>query len=90
MKFAIVKFSGLRGRNHLCAYESMLMEMGASSRWTHSFDREDDMIEVVVRLLARQGRHDDLPYVLDQIRNGGYYFFDLLLTPQEAESLGYP
>jgi hypothetical protein len=33
----------------------------------------------------------DLWPVLDQITNGnGYYFFDLDLTPKEAQSLGYP
>ena len=89
MKFAMVKFKASKNRDRLCAYESMLMEVGASPKWTRSFESEDNMTEFVVRLLARQGRNDDLRPVLDQIRNGGYYFFDLHLTPQEAESLGY-
>jgi hypothetical protein len=48
------------------------------------------MIEAVMSLLAKKSRPDDhLARVLDQITNGGYYFFDLELTVKEAESLGY-
>jgi hypothetical protein len=57
MKFAIVRSLN---RNRVFVYESMIMEMGASPKWTRSFDKEDDMIEIVVRLLGRQKRADDL------------------------------
>jgi hypothetical protein len=90
MKFAMVKISRLR-RNPSRLYESMIMEMGASRRWTGNFDNENEMIAVVFRLLAKQEPPPDLRRVLNQITNGsGYYFFDLDLTSEEAESLGYP
>src|SRR6516225_580357 len=85
----MVKFTRSRNPSRLCAYESMNVEVGASPKWTHSFDK-DDMIDVVVRLLASQKRPDDLRHVLDRVRNGSYYFFDLDLTAEEAESLGFP
>ena len=70
----------------------MIIKIGASTKWTHNFDSEDEMKAVVIHLMARQGRSlYDLPRVIDQIRVGGsYYFFDLDLTAKEAESLGLP
>ena len=92
MKFAMVKISRMRrNSSRLCPYESMIMEMGASPTWTNNFDSENEMISVVFRLLAKQEPPPDLRRVLNQITNGsGYYFFDLDLTSEEAESLGYP
>ena len=91
MKFAMVKISrARRNPSRLFPYESMIMAMGASPRWTGHFDSENEMIAVVFRLLAKQEPPPDLRRVLDQITNGtGYYFFDLDLTSEEAESLGY-
>jgi hypothetical protein len=69
----------------------MIMEIGASPAWTNNFDSENEMISVVFRLLAKREPPPDLRRVLNQITNGsGYYFFDLDLTSEEAESLGYP
>jgi hypothetical protein len=91
MKFAMVKISRSRDPDHRCEYSSMIMEIGASPRWTSNFDSENEMIAVVFRLLAKQEQPPDLRRVLNQITNGtGYYFFDLDLTSEEAESLGYP
>jgi len=91
MIFALVKISGSRTRDHSYAYQSMIMQIGASSKWTHNFDSKDEMKAVVIHLMARQGRPlYDLPRVIDQIRVGGYYFFDLDLTAKEAEFLGFP
>jgi hypothetical protein len=89
MKFAMVKISRSRNRNQSCAYSSMIMQIGASPKWTNNFASEDEMLAVVIRLLAKQNRPDDLHRVLHQSTNGGYYFFDLDLTAEEAESLGY-
>jgi hypothetical protein len=90
MKFAMVKISRSRNANHNCGYSSMIMEIGASPKWTNNFESQDEIIAVVIRLLAKQKRSDDVHNVLHQITNGGYYFFDLDLTDKEAESLGYP
>jgi hypothetical protein len=89
MKFAMVKISRSRNANHNCGYSSMIMEIGASPKWTNNFESQDEIIAVVIRLLAKQKRSDDVHNVLHQITNGGYYFFDLDLTAEEAESLGY-
>ena len=89
MIFALVKISGVRIRNHEYAYRSTVMQRGASAKSTKVFANEDDMIAVVNPILAKQKRRDDVRQVLDQIRHGDYYFFDLDLTNQEAESLGW-
>jgi hypothetical protein len=90
MIFALVKISGSRTRDHTYAYQSMIMEIGVSAKWTKNFQSEDEMKAVVIRLMAKQWRPYDLRRVIDQIRVGGYYFFDLDLTAEEAESLGFP
>jgi len=91
MKFAMVKISRSRDLDRPCAYSSTVMEIGASPRWTNSFDSEEEMIAVVFRLLAKQEQPSDVRRVLDQITNGiDCYFFDLDLTTKEAKSLGFP
>jgi hypothetical protein len=90
MKFAMVKIIGSKNRDHSHSYSSTFMEMGASPKWTTCFDSEDEMIAAVMLLLAKQKQPDGLNRVLNQIKNGGYYFFDLDLTAKEAAFLGYP
>ena len=89
MKYALVKICGMKSRNHSYDYQSTIMEMGGSAKWTSSFKSEDEMIKVVNGILAKQRKHGDVRRVLDQIRDGGYNFFDLELSNQEAESLGW-
>jgi hypothetical protein len=94
MLFALLKISGAKLRDGY-EYKSVIMERGASPKFVTEFSSEDEMIAVVNRILARQkkqrdaGRVADVRSVLNQVRNGGYYFFDLDLTPKEAESLGW-
>jgi len=89
MLFALLKISGVKDRDGY-KYKSVIMERGASARCTFDFDSEDEMITVVNRILSRQTKGGgDVRRVLDQIRHGGYYFFDLHLTPGEAEALGW-
>jgi hypothetical protein len=76
-------------RNHTYAYRSVIMEMGASAKWTSIFESEGEMIAIVNGVLARQKRQSDVRSVLDKIRDCGFYFFDLDLTTEEAESLGW-
>ena len=65
------------------------METGASAKWTNTFESEGEMIAIVNGVLARQKRQSDVRSVLDKIRDCGFYFFDLDLTTEEAESLGW-
>src|SRR5215813_11174943 len=89
MIFALVKISSSRPRNYSYAYQSVIMEMGASTKWINHFGSEDEMIAVVKCLLAKQNQGDQIRRVVDHIRHGDYYFFDLDLTAKEAESLGW-
>ena len=89
MTFASVKISSSQPRNRGYTYSSTLMEVGASAEYFNSFQSEIEMIATVYDILTKQKRQDDLSRVLGQIRDGGYYFFDLDLTEEEAESLGY-
>jgi hypothetical protein len=65
------------------------MEMGASPKWTNTFESEGEMITIMNGILARQKKQGDVRRVLGQIRGGGFYFFDLDLTREEAVSLGW-
>lgn len=89
MVFALIRISGSKTPNHNYAYKSMIMEMGASAKWSNNFKSEEEMIAVVKCLLARQNKPDDLRRVVEQIRHGDYCFFDLDLTAKDAESLGW-
>lgn len=89
MIFALVKISGSRDGNHSYAYYSMIMEVGASAKWTNAFLSEEEMIAVMNGILARQKKGGDVRYFLNKIRDGEHYFFDLDLTSEEAEALGW-
>ena len=88
MLFALLKISGVKDLDGY-KYKSVIMERGASAKGTIDFDSEDKMITVVNRILAHQPKRGNVRRILDQIRDGGYYFFDLDLTPHEAEALGW-
>ncbi len=89
MKFALVKITGSKIDDHTHEYQALIMELGASSKWTYLFKNEDEMVEGMNRILARQNKRANIKRLLTQIRREGYYFFDLDLTQQEAESLGW-
>jgi len=89
MLFALLKISGVKDRDGY-KYKSVIMERGASAKGTIDFDSEDKMITVVNRILAHQPKRGNVRRILDQIRDGGYYFFDLDLTAKEAKTLGFP
>jgi hypothetical protein len=88
MLFVLVKISAKKFRNGY-GYESVIMEHGASAKYIHHFGSEDEMLDIVNRILARQKKYRDVRLLLDQVRHDGYYFFDVNLTAKEAESLGW-
>jgi hypothetical protein len=90
MIFALVKISGFNTSDQNYTYRTVIMEKGASAKWANNFYTEDDLIAVVNPILARQRIPDDVQLLLSRIRHGDErYFFDLDLSAQEAESLGW-
>ena len=89
MIFALVKIGCTRDCNHKYAYYSVIMETAASAKWTNPFESEDEMIAVMNDILARQKKSGDVRRLLNEIRDGSHYFFDLDLTSEEAETLGW-
>lgn len=89
MTFALVKINGSQPRSRGYTYSSTMMEIGASAECTNSFQSEIEMVTTVYGILAKQKRQDDLSSVLGKVRDGGYCFYDLDLTREEAESLGW-
>ena len=65
------------------------METGASAKWTNPFESEDEMITVMNGILASQKKGGDVRRLLNKIRDDCHYFFDLDLTSEEAETLGW-
>ena len=89
MIFALVKIGGTKHRDHSYAYYSVIMETGASAKWTNPFESEDEMITVMNGILASQKKGGDVRRLLNKIRDDCHYFFDLDLTLEEAEALGW-
>lgn len=65
------------------------MEKGASTPWKSFFDSEYEMLSIMNDVLARQKGDKDIRHVLTAIRGGEHYFFDVDLTFEQAESLGF-
>ena len=89
MRFALVKIGGTRISGNQYQYRSTVMEKGASPKWTNTFDSEEELIEVMNRILAKQRTAGDVRLLIEKIRAGEHYFFDLNLTHEEAASLGW-
>jgi hypothetical protein len=90
MIFALVKISGFTTPNQDHAHRTVIMERGASAKWVNNFYTEEELIAVVNPILAGQRISNDVRPLLGQIRHGDEcYFFDLDLSAQEAESLGW-
>jgi hypothetical protein len=89
MIFALIKVCGTRQRDHGYGYYSVIMETGASAKWSKAFESEDEMITVMNGILASQKKNGDVRQFLNEIRYGHHYFFDLDLTSEEAEALGW-
>jgi hypothetical protein len=90
MMFALVKISCFKTPNQNYAYRTVIMEKGASAKWSNKFETEDELTAVVNPILAGQRIRGDVRLLLGQIRHGDdCYFFDLDLSAQEAESLGW-
>jgi len=60
MIFALVKIGGTKHRDHSYAYYSVIMETGASAKWTNPFESEDEMITVMNGILASQKKGGDV------------------------------
>src|SRR5215469_9385714 len=89
MKVALLKISASRVSNHLYTYNSMIMEMGASPKWTNTFESEEEMVRFMNRILSKQKAHCDVRLALEKIRKEGLYLYDLSLLPEEARALGW-
>ena len=89
MIFALVKLTCSKTHDKSYVYESTIMERGGSPKWTNVFESEHEMIVVLNRILAKQRRCSGVQLLVNEIRVSGQYFFDLNLTQEEAESLGW-
>ena len=67
MIFALIKIGGTRHGNHSYAYYSLIMEKGASPKYTNIFESEDEMITVINRILARQRKGGDVRQFLNEM-----------------------
>ncbi|HUO15508.1 MAG TPA: hypothetical protein VMX38_11025 [Verrucomicrobiae bacterium] len=89
MRFSMIKITRSGWENGTYTYESMIMERGASQPWKNTFDSEYELVAILNDILARQKRCKEVGRVLDLLRRGEHYFFDLDLTREQAESLGW-
>lgn len=89
MNFSMVKICGSRHSNGDIRYESMIMEKGASERWKNTFESQYELVSIVNNILARQKKRRENGRFLTTIQDETHYFFDLDLTEEQAESLGW-
>lgn len=89
MRFSMLKISSSKQSDGDYQFESMIMEKGASAPWKNTFESEFEMVSIMTDILARQKRDRDSRHVLYRIHGGEHYFFDLDLTEEQAETLGW-
>src|SRR3974377_2430521 len=89
MKFSMIKIRASKQTDGDYLYESMIMEMGASTPWRNTFESEFEIVSIMNDILARQKRDRDIRHVLGRVLEGEHYFFDLDLTEVQAETLGW-
>lgn len=65
------------------------MEQGASTRWNNLFESEHELVSIMRSILARQKRERDVGHLLRGIHEGEYYLFDVDLSKEQAELLGW-
>jgi hypothetical protein len=85
----MIKIVGSRRPSGSYEYESTIMELGGSTRWKSAFESQDEMTSTMNAILARQKRDHDVRLFMSDIHAGGHYFFDVDLTEEQAESLGW-
>ena len=89
MKFSLVKIRGLKESDGDYKYHSMIMEKGASTPWTNVFESEYEMVSTMNKILARRKRDRDIRHLISTNPTGEHYFFDVELTDEQAEFLGW-
>jgi hypothetical protein len=89
VRFSMLKISSSKQSDGDYQFESMIMEKGASAPWKNTFESEFEMVSIMTDILARQKRDRDTRHVLNRIHGGEHYFFDLDLTEEQAETLGW-
>src|SRR5690349_13306605 len=89
MNFSMVKICGSRRVDGDIEYESIIMRKGASTPWKNTFENQYEMVSIMNDILTRQKKGRETRHVLNRIDEGEYYFFDLELTEEQAESLGW-
>lgn len=89
MNFSMIKICGSRQSDGDSRFESMIMEKGASTPWSNTFESQYELVSIMNDILSRQKRSKDARHVLGTIQGGPHYFFDLDLTEEQAQSLGW-
>ena len=89
MKVSLVKISALKESDGDYRFQSMIMEKGASTPWTNVFESEYEMVSTMNAILARQKRDREIRYSISANPTAEHYFFDIELTEEQAEFLGW-
>ena len=89
MKFSMLKITGWRDRRGDYKLESTLMEMGGSTPWKCSFESQHDVLSIISTIAARQKGNPDIRYMLGKAHEGEHYLFDVDLSEEQAECLGW-
>jgi hypothetical protein len=89
MRFSMIKIVGTRQDNGSYEYESTITELGGSTPWKSTFESPYAMISTMNAILARQKRDRNARLFLTDIHGSGQYFFDVDLTEEQAEFLGW-
>jgi hypothetical protein len=89
MQFSMVKIRGTRTSNGDYEFQSMIMEKGASTPWTNSFESEYELISLMNDIVRRQKPRMDIRELISKVHDGEHYIFDVELTEDQAECLGW-
>ena len=85
----MLKIRYLKDADRTPKFESVLMEQGGSPPWRADFDDETELLSLMNGVLARQKSYSNVRLLSGYFRTVDRYFFDLDLTQEQAESLGW-
>src|SRR5262245_14453441 len=91
MIFAMLRIRALRqaGGSGSYSFETSLMEQGGSSPIKTIFHSEGELFDLLGRILQRQTRWRETRVLPEEARREPCYFFDVELTREHAEELGW-
>lgn len=84
-----LQISGSQQSDGSYRYKTLIRQERGGLAQTKTFESEDEMISTMNRIFASRKDDADVRRVLDRIKGGSHQWHNLVLTDEQAESLGW-